>query len=316
MVEFGRLESVKTRDAWAHEAHVFTPWLLENADALGEVLGMDLDLTEAEHAVGGFSLDLIGVDLATNEMVIIENQLEKSDHTHLGQLLTYAGGTNPVNIVWIAESFRDEHRAALDWLNERTDEHTRFFAVQISAVKIGDSAIAPLFTIVAQPNDWEKQVRATGLTGQQTPREAAFRRFWQGFLDRIHEAYPTWTNSRSAQGQNWMNLPAGVSVANYAVVFTKEGPRVELYFTAGDAEANIENLAKVQAQQQAIESAFGHALTWDDMGGRKAARISYSRAGEIDREDLWDEYLDWFAANIARLRMAIDSVGGLSTLLK
>jgi len=315
-MEFGRLESLRAREAWAHEAHDFTPWLLENADALGQVLGMDLELTEAEHSVGGFSLDLIGVDLATNENVIIENQLEKSDHTHLGQLLTYAGGTNPANIIWIADSFRDEHRAALDWLNERTDEHTRFFAVQISAVRIGNSAIAPLFTLVVQPNDWEKEVRATAAVAQQSPREAAFRRFWQGFLDRVHAAHPTWTNSRSAQGQNWMNLPAGVSVANYAVVFTKEGPRVELYFTSSDPDANVENLAKVQAHQLALEAAFGHALNWDDMGGRKAARVSYGREGDITNEAAWDEYLDWFVTNIAQLRSAIDSVGGLATLLK
>jgi hypothetical protein len=129
----GKLETLDPRQVWAHEAYSFTPWLLENADAPNEVLGMDLDLSEAEHPVGSFALDLIGVDEATSERVIIENQLTQTDHSHLGQLLTYAGGTDAVNIVWIATGFREEHRAALDWLNSRTDENTRFFGVEISA---------------------------------------------------------------------------------------------------------------------------------------------------------------------------------------
>ncbi|WP_201749735.1 hypothetical protein [Micromonospora sicca] len=143
----GKLEAVDVREVWKHEAHTFTPWLLANADVLGEVLDMDLALSAAEHPVGGFSLDLIGVDEATNETVIIENQLARTDHGHLGQLLTYAGGTDPVNVVWIATEFREEHRAALDWLNARPDENTRFFGIEIRAVRIGKSIAAPLMRL-------------------------------------------------------------------------------------------------------------------------------------------------------------------------
>lgn len=155
----GRLAPVAPRDVWAHEAHDFTPWLLANQDVLGEALGMDLELVTAEHPVGGFSLDLLGRDLATGETVIVENQLEVTDHLHLGQIITYAGGTDPTNIVWIATGFRDEHRAALDWLNTHTDENTRFFGVEIHVVRIGSSEPAPLLRVVTQPNDWGKQVK-------------------------------------------------------------------------------------------------------------------------------------------------------------
>jgi hypothetical protein len=132
--QLGRLEPVDAREIWPHEARNFTPWLLANADRIGEVLGMDLELSAAEHPLGSFSLDLIGVDQATGERVIIENQLTATDHLHLGQLLTYAGGTGAVNVVWLATSFREEHRAALDWLNSRTDESTRFFGVEVGVV--------------------------------------------------------------------------------------------------------------------------------------------------------------------------------------
>lgn len=157
----GRLEAVPPRQVWAHEALGLTPWLLANADVLSSALGMDLDLEAAEHPVGGFSLDLIGRDRASGERVIIENQLETSDHTHLGQILTYAGGTDPATIVWVAPSFRDEHRSALEWLNQRTNAQTRFFAVQLQVVRIGDSDPAPLLSLVVQPNDWGKTVRST-----------------------------------------------------------------------------------------------------------------------------------------------------------
>lgn len=165
-VDLGRLEPVDPRTVWPHEAQHFTPWLLEHADVLSDVLGMDLELKAAEHRVGEFSLDLIGTDQASGERVIVENQLDQSDHAHLGQILTYAGGTDPTNVIWVATGFREEHRAALEWLNERTDERTRFFAVLLQTVRISGSPPAPLLTPVVRPNDWGKQVRATTTSGR------------------------------------------------------------------------------------------------------------------------------------------------------
>ncbi|MGH3563520.1 MAG: hypothetical protein ACRDTN_17470 [Mycobacterium sp.] len=128
--QLGRLTTVTPRDVWVHEAHDFTPWLLQNVDVLSDLLGMDLVLDVAEQPVGEFSLDLMGRDLSNGSVVIVENQLEQSDHGHLGQILTYAAGTDPTTIVWINTGFRAEHRAALDWLNEHTDPRTRFFGVE------------------------------------------------------------------------------------------------------------------------------------------------------------------------------------------
>ena len=169
--EIGRLTKVPPRTVWPHEASDFTPWLLENADVLTEVLGLDVELKAAEHAVGGYSLDLIGEESVTEAVVIVENQLEESDHSHLGQIMTYAGGTDAKHIVWVAPSFRPEHRKALEWLNDRTDEETRFFAVKIEVVRIGSSEPAPLMSLVVQPNDWGKAVRR--VTAQQSSTQWA-----------------------------------------------------------------------------------------------------------------------------------------------
>src|SRR5215467_859785 len=140
MPELGKLELVDPRFVWKNEAHDFTPWLLANGDLLAEALGIDLELEASEHAVGGFSLDLVGHDITNDAVLIVENQLEGTDHSHLGQVLTYAAGTAASTIVWIATAFREEHRQALDWLNENTGEETHFFGIELRVARIGDSA--------------------------------------------------------------------------------------------------------------------------------------------------------------------------------
>ena len=157
----GRLEQVELREAWSSESRDFTPWLAqeENLKLLGEAIGIELDLESQEKDVGPFRANILCKDTATDEWVLIENQLDRTDHSHLGQLLTYAAGLNAVTIVWIAERFTEEHRATLDWLNERTDEKINLFGLEIELWRIGDSPIAPKFNIISQPNDWSRTVQ-------------------------------------------------------------------------------------------------------------------------------------------------------------
>ena len=312
----GRLTRMRARDAWPHEAHHFTPWLLQNAAELGEALGMDLELAEAEHSVGDFSLDLIGRDLATNELVIIENQLDRSDHSHLGQLLTYAGGTDAAHIVWIADEFRSEHRAALDWLNERTGQDTRFFAVEVSVVRIGDSPLAPLFDLVVQPNDWQKRVRSSSAQGAPSDRQEQYRRLWAQCIDELRVQAPGWTHQRAPGGANWMSLPTGTSNVIYALVYAREGPRVELYFSSNRADINEENFDRILARRAELEGAFGQSLEWQRLEGKKACRICTTTGLTLPDDDTsWETLVDWYVSSAVRLRDAIDSLGGLKTLL-
>jgi hypothetical protein len=155
---FGTLGRVSLREGWKDEARDFTPWLAENLERLGEQIGLALELRENEHAVGRYSLDLLAEDV-TGRIVIIENQLEPSDHTHLGQLLTYCAGTDARVVVWVAPSFTPEHLAALEWLNQNTNVDVGFFAVEIELLRIGDSPMAPNFRTVLRPNQWVKETR-------------------------------------------------------------------------------------------------------------------------------------------------------------
>lgn len=314
--ELARLTALPARHVWPHEAHSFTPWLLKNADVLGEALGMDLLLESAEHKVGGFALDLIGMDQATGDVVIVENQLEQSDHSHLGQILTYAGGTEPADIVWVATSFREEHRAALEWLNERTDPQTRFFAVEISVVRIGDSLPAPMMRLVVQPNDWGKKVRATALEGGGPgAQQLKYQELWARFLELVHEEHLGWTNSRKAPAQNWVNMPTGVGAISFGVSFGKKGLCSELYFGDADAELNAERFQRAVAMRDQVEAAFGGTLSWEPLPERKGARIAAYSPGEIGHEESWPGYLEWFVDTQVRLRSALASIGGVTALL-
>lgn len=305
-----RLAAVAVREIWKHEAHDFTLWLLQNADVLGEALGMDLELTEAERRVGGFALDLIGTDLATNATVIVENQLDQTDHSHLGQLLTYAGGTDPSTIVWCAPSFREEHRAALDWLNEHTGEETRFFGVEIAAVRIDESRPAPLFRVVAKPNDWTKQVHTErAAAGTLSPKSLAYQSFWTELLTRIRTEHPSWTRSSAGPPQSWITLPYGTSSIWYGMAFTVNGPRVELYFGGPDADTNLAEFERFLAYRDLLDEEFGSTVLYDPLPGKKACRIHVDRlSGDVLDANAHDELVDWFITTMARFRPATQQI--------
>lgn len=311
----GRISYVRPRDVWAHEAHDFTPWLLSNVDVLSDLLGMDLVLEEAEHPVGDFSLDLKGLDEATGQTVIVENQLEISDHLHLGQILTYAAGTDPTTIVWVATGFRPEHRAAIDWLNERTDEKTRFFGVEIQVIRIGDSAPAPAFQLVAQPNDWGKQVRAAAAsaTGEVSERQRLYQDFWERVRERVTAEYPTWTQSRQATKQSWFPMGTGVSGVTWSHAFTRQGLGVQLVFEDADPDKNTSRFEALAEKKAAFEGAFGGPVTWEDLDGRKSCRVSTytEHVYDVAEQASWSDWIEWVVTTSEKMRQALQAVGGV-----
>lgn len=276
---------------------------------------MDLELTRAEQAVGRFSLDLIGADLATGDIVIIENQLERTNHGHLGQLLTYAGGTDPATIVWCSPSFQEEHRAALDWLNEHTDERTRFFGIEIAAVRIDDSRPAPLFRVVAKPNDWTKQVHTerAAASATLTPREEANQNFWEELLRRIRERHPDWTKATAGSKQNWISLPYGTSGVSYNLVFGRTHPRVELYMGSPDAERNMQLFEGFVERRALLESKVGAGTSFEPLPGKTACRIACERdePGDVLDSRQHDALMDWFIETLERFRPATQEIKGM-----
>ena len=179
MEKLGRLIKVSPREFWEDEAGDFTPWLAreENISLLSETIGVELEVEAQEKNVGPFRADILCKDTVTDNWVVIENQLERTNHTHLGQLLTYAAGLEAVTVVWIAERFTDEHRAALDWLNEITDERFSFFGLEIQLWRINDSPMAPKFNVVSHPNSWQKTVTRIS-RGELSTTNQLYLEYW------------------------------------------------------------------------------------------------------------------------------------------
>jgi hypothetical protein len=305
--DLGRLVQVNPREVWPHEALNFTPWLLDNADRLAEALGVELELTQAEHPVGGYSLDLIGRDLTNGTVVIVENQLADSDHGHLGQLLTYAAGTAAATIVWLTTRFRDEHRQALTWLNEHTDEGTHFFGVELGVVRIGESVPAPLFKVVAQPNDWQKAVKASA-SSSTSGRSALYGEFWARYLDRVRAVHPDWTGARPTK-LSWLWMASPVKACGLQPSFAAGGRlRHELYIDAQTAERAAARYDMLASQKEALEAAYGRLLTWEPLPGKRACRIADYQEGTIERPDDYDTYIEFFLDAGQRMRNALASV--------
>lgn len=243
-----RLERVPVRDCWQDEARDFTPWLAgdDNIALLGETIGIDLEVQEQEARVGPFRADILCRDTATDSLVLIENQLERTDHTHLGQLFTYAAGLNAVTVIWIAQRFTDEHRAALDWLNRITHEGFHFFGIEIELWRIGDSNLAPKFSLVSNPNDWSKTVRAVA-GPSTTERALMYREIWGALLERLDGRSPHLTlPPLSGANRILIGTPGGKATVSFApaqnsmsvyLLFRGERPRAWSDFVRRDADA-------------------------------------------------------------------------------
>lgn len=310
-MELSRIERLDPRAVWAHEAHELTPWLLENADVLADTLGIDLELSIAEHPVGSFSLDLLGRDLTNDCVLMVENQLSPTDHDHLGKLITYAAGTDAKTVIWLAPSFREEHRQALDLLNDLGGDRVRFFGVQLGVIRVDGSVPAPLFDLRAQPNDWHAQVSAAARSGSQGGvKPALYTTFWQRFLERVHTEHPDWTNARKAVAANWFSMPCPFKGGPFYSVSFGQGAKIksELYIDYQDGERADALFAALMERRAQIEASYGGALSWEELPERRASRVADYADGDVTRADEHDRYIDWFFASGKRLRAAISAV--------
>ena len=303
--QIGVLKRIDAREAWAHEAHEFTPWLRENISLLGEKLGMDFEVVDSEVRVGPFAADLVAKEASTGHWVVIENQLAPTDHSHLGQLLTYGAGTEAGIFVWISPEFRDEHRAALDWLNEHSDEDSLFFGVEIELVCVDDSRPAPYFKLVSFPNEWRKAAKAP-----VSEKRAAYQSFWAELIPAFKGRFPGETNVARPPRDSWLSLGAGRSGLGTNWAFTGDSRfRVELYIDVGDGSVNETYFRELEGHKAEIESKLGHPLEWDEIEGRRACRISsyypQSPVSIKDDEDVLRPVISWAVEEMGRFRSAL-----------
>ncbi len=313
----GRLERVDLREAWRSEAGEFTPWLAEpgNIALLGETIGVELEVEAQERSVGPFRADILCKDTITGNWVLIENQLERTDHTHLGQLLTYAAGLNAVTVVWIAQRFTDEHRAALDWLNEITGERFNFFGLEVELWKIAESPLAPKFNVVCQPNDWARSIQALAdreSGGASTQTRQMQLAYWVSFAEymksrsslRGQKPKPS-TFMTFSVGRSGVHLDAVASTWNYQTNSWGGGEnRVELVTYDRNSKAYFAELA---SQREAIEREIGEPLHWYNPDDYQICRIQIGKPADLNKKDDWPQQHEWLRQKLELFHRVFES---------
>jgi len=304
----GRLVTVPLREVWANEAPDFTPWLAkaENLALLAETLDLgELQIQDTEVSVGNFRIDILAKDIEGN-VVVIENQFGPTDHTHLGQIMTYMGGQESnVTIIWIAEKFREEHRAAIDWLNNSTIEGFNFFAVEIQAMKIGSSLPAPQFNAVGKPNEWTRGVIRTTRQVSDTPlneRQKFYLTYWSQFAAFLSEKN-SGLKLRGTFKNYWCTFRIGRAGVHFGATAAQRDKKigVELYISRADDKATFRAL---EAERPDIERAFGEKLDWQELPEKTASRIAiYKSADPMDEADRRAQF-EWLASKLERFRIA------------
>jgi hypothetical protein len=285
----GLLETVDLRQAWAHEALSFTPWLADNLQHLSTALGIPLELEGQEVSVGSFSADLLARNPQDGSLVLIENQLEQTDHNHLGQILTYLAGLEAQVVVWIASDFRDPHLSAIHWLNDHTVDPFAFFAVQVKAVRIGASPIAPLFEVVAKPNGWDRrlQMQVAAQAGELSSLGQFRLAFWRNLLD-LHPNLAQWGPADAASSR-WHPLKnSSLVVVTYISVY-----RCGIFVRGRRGQELEESRLLLLAHKEELEQRLGTAISDHEGYGLSQARNADAR----DR-GTWPALAAWLAEHV------------------
>ncbi len=290
--KLGRLEPVDLKKLWSHEALGFTPWLAreENLGLLANTLGMDLELEGTEVFVGPYKADIVAQDISSNTRVIIENQLEKTNHDHLGKTLTYASGLDAKVIIWIASEFTEEHRRALDFLNEVAAPSLRCFGIEMQLWRIGNSLPAPLFKVVSSPNDYAVAIKAEHEAGL-TETQSLYLDFWSAFKEYWH-SQKTHPSLPKPYPQHWMNVAIGRANFTLTLSASAQKQRIgcEIYLSGQQAKKAFSLL---KAQQQQIEQLTG-PLEWRELSSKQDCRIlKIQRSIDIRDRDVWQQAFEW-----------------------
>lgn len=297
-IKLSRVEEVNLRNCWQNEATDFTPWLAseENISLLADTLGLnELEVLSQEEPVGPFRADILCVEPGTGRRVLIENQLDKTNHTHLGQILTYAAGLDTVTIVWIAERFTEEHRAAIDWLNKITDKNFNFFGLEIKLIKIENSPAAPVFNIIAKPNDTTKDARNSANSSSSDNRSEVenFRyEFWSAFREYLTNNPTRIFKLQSPSYNHWMNISIGRGGFQITILVNTREQKVTIQFYMSDDE-NKTYFDSLYNQKDEAETAIGKKLEWRRLDGKKTSTIDLSKNFDLNDESKQEEIFKW-----------------------
>ncbi len=303
MVSLEKLEEIKDlRQVWPHEAADFTRWLAEsqNLAILGDTIGVDLDEAEVESAVGDFHVDIFTSDSSNGQKIIIENQLESTNHDHLGKLITYASGKSANLVVWLVKHAREEHRSAIEWLNNHTDDQIGFFLCEIKLYKIGDSMPAAKFEVIEKPNDWAKAIKKSDTNNQTMQRRLEY---WRAFNEyaSTNKKFTHDFNLRKPSGGHWMDFSVGSSKYHIAMCQIRRDGVITI-------EININNkeiFHKLYQHCAEIEAETGLEFDWQELPDKVISRIRAQKEVDFNDATTQNEQFDWLISSAIKLKQII-----------
>lgn len=290
-MKLDQLKQVDLRKVWLHEASDFTTWLSqsENLSLLSDEIGIEISLVETEASVGKFHVDILAEEENTGRRIVIENQLEATNHDHLGKLITYASGFDAEIIIWIVKELRDEYKQAIDWLNEHTDEGASFFVIKIEVWQIGDSPFAPKFQIVSQPNDWAKAVKVSSTESKVSDTKLTQLAFWTD-LKKYAQEKGSQLRFRKPYGQHWYDVGIGYSKAYLALIVDTQNNQIRCEFYIPDDKELYRALETFKEQ---INNELDYELEWMFLEGKKASRVRAYIDADVSDAANWEDYFDW-----------------------
>lgn len=273
MANIGKLTEVDARELWKHEQYDFSNWLAkeENLEYLNDIIGLTLTDVDKEVYVGPYRCDIVAKDETSGSTVIVENQLEGTNHDHLGKIITYASGLNAKVMIWIVKEAKEEHRAAIEWLNNNTNNDVNFFLIEIHAYKIGNSDPAPKFEVVEKPNDFVKRSKVKSDDSDLNKSQGERLAFWEQF-NQVVIARGKPFNLRKATTDHWYDVAMGTSDAHIAIDLVNKDGRIVVECYISDNKDLFDTFSD---HKEEIESALGFELIWDRLDGKKASRIKY-----------------------------------------
>jgi len=301
-MKLGKLARVDLRECWRHEALDFTRWLAEpeNIELLSDEVGIGIQVTQTEASVGKFIVDILAEEENTGRKVIIENQLDVTDHSHLGQLITYAAGLEAEFVIWIVREVREEHRQAIDWLNEHTDEQISFYLVMTELWQIEDSPPAPKFSAICRPNEWKRSVRTITPDGELTDTKTRQLEFWQQLKEFAATTHPE-LKLRTPRPRHWFNVAVGRSDCHIALTVDsrEDQVRCELYIPNSKDLYHGLLLRKDQIEE---ELGMPEPLEWQELPDKKASRIKVAHDFQFAEVDTWEPAFAWLTDACSRFR--------------
>ncbi len=294
-MKLGKLKKVDLREIWNGEAKDFTPWLAkeENILLLGETLNIELEVQDQEKNVGPFRADILCKDTLNDHYVLIENQLERTDHNHLGQLMTYAAGLDAVTIIWISKTFTEEHRATLDWLNRITEEGINFFGIEIEAYRIGNSPPAPMFNIISKPNDWSKTIRKSVTSGEVSEIKLMQQEYWQALRDFL-ESTGSFLKSQKPSPQHWTNFAIGRSYFHLSALVNSRDNylTINIVIKGEDKQRYFEELQNNYEEDSKLE--IDANLNWRPLPEAKESQVQLTHNANFNDKNDWANQHQWF----------------------